>query len=57
MFNIFINSSIAVIKSLDIGVDIDGLKVGMISYADDTVFNAGDENNLQVLLYEDSICY
>ena len=50
MFNIFINNLIDAIKSLDIGVNIDDEKIGILLYADDIVLMAENENDLQVLL-------
>lgn len=40
MFNIFINNLIDDIKSLNIGIDIDGEKIAILLYADDVVLMA-----------------
>jgi hypothetical protein len=35
LFNIFINNLFTDIKALDIGIDIEGEKIGILLYADD----------------------
>ena len=50
LFNIFINSLVTEIKALDIGIDIDDEKIGILLYADDIVLVAENEADLQLLL-------
>ena len=54
LFNIFINNLVDSIKSLNIGVDIDGEKTGILLYADDLVLLAETEHELQLML--DTLC-
>jgi hypothetical protein len=51
LFNILINSLFTDIKALDIGIDIEGGKIGILLYADDIVLIAENENDLQLLLH------
>lgn len=50
LFNIFINDLLSTLKSLDIGVEIDGEKICVLAYADDIVLIAENEADLNVLL-------
>ena len=52
LFNLYINDLIIMINSLDIGIEIDGEKVGILAYADDVVFLAENEHELQLLMNE-----
>ena len=45
-----INSLVTDIKALDIGIDIEGEKIGILLYADDIVLIAENENDLQLLI-------
>lgn len=50
LFNIFINSLVDDVKRLNIGVKLDEDIVSILVYADDVVFLADNENDLQLLL-------
>ena len=50
LFNLFNNNLVQTINSLNVGVDIDGEKVGILLYADDLVLIAENETNLQLML-------
>ena len=50
LFNLFINNLVDAIKSLNVGVDIDGEKAGILLYADDLVLMAETEPELQLML-------
>lgn len=50
MFNIFINNLIDDIKSLNIGIDIDGEKIAILLYADDVVLMAENTEDMQKLI-------
>ena len=50
LFNLFINNLVDAIKSLNVGVDIDGEKTGILLYADDLVLMAETEPELQLML-------
>ena len=52
LFNLYIHDLIVKIDSLNLGIDIDGEKVGMLVYADDIVLLAENEEELQQLLHE-----
>ena len=52
LFNLYINDLITKINSLDIGIEINGEKVGILAYADDVVLLAENVNELQVLMNE-----
>ena len=50
LFNLFINNLIQMIKSLNVGNDIDDERVGILLYADDLVLIAENELDLQLML-------
>ena len=50
MFNIFINNLIDDIKSLNIGIDIDGEKIAILLCADDVVLMAENTEDIQKLI-------
>lgn len=50
LFNIFINDLVTDVKSLNLGIDIDGCKVSILLYADDIVLIAESESDLQKML-------
>ena len=52
LFNLYINDLIVKIDSLNLGIEIDGEKVGMLVHADDIVLLAENEEELQQLLHE-----
>ena len=52
LFNFYINDLVIKINSLDIGIEIDGEKVGILAYADDVVLLAENERELQLLMDE-----
>ena len=52
LFNLYINDLIIKINSFDIGIEINGEKVGIHAYADDVVLLVENENELQVLMNE-----
>ena len=47
LFNLYINDSILKMNSLDIDIEINGEKLGILVYADDSVLLAENENELQ----------
>ena len=53
----YINDLIIKINSLDIGIENDGGKVGILAYADDVVLFAENERELQLLMNELNIWY
>jgi hypothetical protein len=53
MFNIFINNLIDDIKSLNIGIDIDGENIAILLYADDVVLMAENTEDIQKLINVD----
>ena len=52
LFNLYINDLIENINALNMGIDIDGQKIGMLVYADDVVLLTETEDELQYLLNE-----
>ena len=50
MFDIFINDLVIEINSLDLGISIGERRVSLLLYADDIVFTASSENDLQTML-------
>ena len=50
MFKIYVNSLIDDINALNIGIDIDNEKLAILLYADDVVFLAENEKDLQKML-------
>ena len=50
MFNIFINDLIDDIKSLNIGIDIDGENIAILLYADEVVLMAENTEDIQKLI-------
>ncbi len=50
MFNIFINDIVRDVKSLDSGVEINGIKICILLYADDIVLISDCEEDLQKML-------
>ena len=55
LFNLYINDLILKINSLDIGIEVNGEKVGILAYADDVVLLTENENELQVLMNKQNI--
>lgn len=52
LFNLYINDLIQRIADLNVGIEIDGQKVGILAYADDVVLLTETEADLQLLLDE-----
>ena len=52
LFNLYINDLIQRINELNVGIDVDGQKIGILAYADDIVLLAETESDLQTLLSE-----
>ena len=52
LFNLYINDLIERITAHNIGIDINGEKIGILLYAGDAVLLAESENDLQILLDE-----
>ena len=50
IFAIFVNDLVDEIRDLDLGVKVDHTSISMLLYADDIVFIAESEDNLQVML-------
>jgi hypothetical protein len=44
-FIIFINNLVDEVKKLDVGINVNGEKIGILLYADDVVFLCENENN------------
>ena len=49
LFNLYIIDVIVKINSINLGIDIDGVNVGMLVYADDVVLLAENVEELQML--------
>jgi len=49
-FNLYIKDLALLLKSTNIGIDINGEKICLLMYADDIVILADNANNLQALL-------
>jgi hypothetical protein len=45
LFNIFINNLVGEVKKLDIGININGEKIGILLYANDVAFVCEHEND------------
>ena len=52
LFYLYVNDLVVKIRSLGIGIDIDGEKVAIMLYADDLVLVSAKEDDLQILLQE-----
>ena len=46
LFNLYINDLVELINALNIGIDINGEKIGILLYADDAVLLAESEDDL-----------
>ena len=55
LFNLYSNDLIQGITDLNVGIENDGQKIGILAYADDVVLLAETESDLQVLLDELSL--